>query len=144
MKKALAVLFLPIFILIAIPGTSTAQTPVKLTGKWRVKGNSTVVTMSGMITNKAAYTSGSLRVEIWATKKRYRGRGMPGYRLVQLDYPPLPASGAYGVRETVAYTHPARGYYFINVVLSEIQEAGDNPAYWAIVDYRAGTKKVRF
>jgi len=121
-----------------IPGTGAAQTPVRIRGSWNTHIRTGYIELyMSRIKNTAYYGSGSLRLDIYAAKRRYRGKSMSAYQLASMEIPPLEGRSSY-VRinqQLSLLTMPPAGRYYVILVLREIQEMGDEPAQWAIVDW---------
>ena len=87
-----------------------------------ISGNLVTVTLDGIKNDSFTRTSGTLRVELWASViAPGRGQGFSGYKLAQsslLDRMP-PRTYYSNLVETVAFNYPPDGTYWLVLVLTE-------------------------
>lgn len=87
-----------------------------------ISGNLVSVTLDGITNDSFTRTSGTLRVELWASvTSPGRGQGFSGYKLAQSSLlNPLPPRTFYSnLAETVSFSYPPDGTYWLVLVLTE-------------------------
>ncbi len=92
------------------------------TGSYNYSGSTVTLTASRIDNNSYTRTSGTLRLELWATAtKPGRGEGFTGYQLaVTSTLSPLPPRTYYSsVSKTTSMTRPPDGTYWMVLVLAE-------------------------
>ncbi len=90
-------------------------------------GNSVTLTVARIANNSSTRTTGTLRLELWATSSSpARGAGFTGYRLaVGSTFSPLsPREYYYDVTRTATFTPPPDGTYYMVLVLAEYSSTG--------------------
>lgn len=64
--------------------------------------------------------SAPLHLQLWATKQRYRGHSIPGFKIADLPIGRLKGGYYFSeINRTVRYHRPPRGRYFFTLVLTE-------------------------
>lgn len=120
--------------------------PVLATGVGSLVGNvayqeqgSNLEILVDQIVNNSSMTSGTLRVEVWATLAPYDGTAQSGFRLgyYQLPDPLGPGQSVSNIDQIVPYTAPPAGVYYIDVLLTEF----DGTQY-DITDFRTSDTTV--
>ena len=123
----------------------TFSTPIRVAGgsyqgdmaisgwtEWQVYNNGTVQLYAEKLKNICALgTSGTLRLDLWATSTKYSGGSIYGYMFASKTLDPLPAQYSFNnVNLTLPYAKPPDGFYYITLTLSEY-----NNGQFKIVDY---------
>jgi len=115
--------------------TSTASGLIYLTSPsgWSIRGSKITIRAARVGNSRTSGTSGTLRLNIWATKKKYRGGTLRGRIIGDYKMSPLPARSYYpSVNAKVKYRRPSpRRRYYTVIALSEYTSAG-----WILRDYR--------
>jgi hypothetical protein len=100
-------------------------------GSWEISGSSIVIGAAKVANGRSGGSSGSLRLQIWATTSPYSGGGISGYVIGTLNLDPLPGGYSYNnLSRAVNYTAPPSGTYYTTLTLAEY----DSGSY-GIVDY---------
>jgi hypothetical protein len=113
-------------------GGTSGVSDVELDGiiGWRVSGK-TITIEAGAVVNSGGGTSGTLRLQTWATASPYSGGTINGYILGTYRMNPLRAGYQYtNVRGNAKYYSPPSGVYYTTVTLEEYTSSG-----FVIVDY---------
>ena len=103
-------------------------------------GSSTVnISVQHINNNSSTRTTGTLRLELWATSNRpSRGGNLSGYRLaVGSNLSPLAPNFQYtNISQNPAWSGPPNGTYYITVVLAEYNSLGgcSQPDFFCIED----------
>lgn len=98
---------------------------------WRVSGNKVTLQVEKVSNVCNLGNSGSLHLDLWATASPYSGGPISGYRLGTVQLNPLKGGYAYNnVNQTVAYSEPPDGRYYMTLTLSEYHNGS-----YVIVDY---------
>ena len=99
---------------------------------WQTLSASTAVIRVDRITNNSTSgTSGTIRLELWATSSAYSGGNISGYKLAQHTLSPLNAGSSWvNVSSgTIAYSAPPTGTWHVTLVVSEYTAAGSNDGF---------------
>lgn len=99
---------------------------VEMTGasSWATSGNQVEIKVA-KVSNKASGRSGSLRLRLWAVKKRYSGGRISGYIIGTRSLKPLSAGYAYtNISGKVPYKRPPSGRYYTALTLEEYTSSG--------------------
>jgi hypothetical protein len=98
---------------------------------WRITGSTLNLTVAQVNNICDLGASGSLRLDLWATVTPYSGGSIVGYRLGSVPLNPLVGGYVYNnINETVAYSQPPIGSYYVTLTLSEYHNGS-----YVIVDY---------
>lgn len=103
------------------------------TGSWKISGSSIIIGADKVSNNRSGGSSGSLRLQVWATSYPYSGGSMSGYVIGTYSLGTL--SGGYyysNLSGTVSFKAPPAGTYYTTLTLEEY----DGGSY-SIVDYIA-------
>lgn len=106
---------------------------IELDGTFGYSINSTKLTfdLGKIANNRNGGTSGSLRVELWATSSPYTGGTINGYILGTKDLGILKGGYYFRAKSTsVTYKSPPSGTYYVTLTLEEYSSSG-----FVIVDY---------
>lgn len=89
--------------------------------KYCLEGNGTVrIQCSKVSNNRRRGNSGSLRLELWATKKKYTGGTINGSRIAFHQLDSLDAGQYYyDINRLLEYSQPTSGWYYITLCLCE-------------------------
>lgn len=109
--------------------------------QWTIHNNGTVQMQVEKLENTCDLgTTGSLRLDVWATASPYTGGSVTGYRFGTMPLNPLPARYAYNhINQTVAYQPPPDGYYYVTMTISEYKGG-----QFKILDYVTGPTLRKF
>lgn len=102
--------------------------------KWEFANDGASIAMSAdaIINPSKENATGTIQVQLWATSAPYTGGNINGKIIATTKLDGLKAGQFYrNFRKTVDYTGPAKGTYFVTLVLTEFR----NNAY-SIVDWR--------
>ncbi len=100
-------------------------------GSWRISGTSIDISADKISNNRTGGTSGSLRLQIWATLSPYSGGLLTGYSIGTRTLTTLQGGSYYSnVSGYVSYQAPPVGTYYTVMTLEEYGSGGYN-----IVDY---------
>ena len=133
MKQAL---LLASFILFSF--SIKAQT---LSGSWGYEVDGNWVTVSGDKISNLNYNSrtGTLKIALYATSRRYSGGTINGYKIYEMQLDPLDAGYEYNDISNTGYcSRPPCGGYYLTILLLEYNYK------YEIVDYLSMDKYVRF
>ncbi len=98
---------------------------------WQVVGNSVSLNVEKVGNTCNLGSSGSLRMDLWATTSPYGGGTINGYVFGSTSLSPLTAGYSYNnISQTVAYMRPPDGLYYITLTLSEYHNGS-----YVMVDY---------
>lgn len=94
---------------------------------FQVTGNQVYVTVDKINNSSSTYTSGSLRLELWATTTPYAGSGISGQKTASIRTVNIsglsdslgPTRYFYGIGVTMPFTAPPSGYVYYTLILSE-------------------------
>ncbi|MEA2029879.1 MAG: hypothetical protein U9N49_13030 [Campylobacterota bacterium] len=93
------------------------------------------------IRNTRNARTGTLKMQLWATRYKYRGGYLDGYVLGEVEIGELHANRYYrNMSRTTYMRKPPRGSYFLTLVLAEFQHNGR----YQTIDYVSYRKKERF
>jgi hypothetical protein len=83
-------------------------------------------------------TSGSLRLDLWATASPYSGGTIPGYRFASLPLNPLTGGYSYNnISQTVPFVSPPVGVYYVTLTLEEYNNSTGSYVTDSYVNYAA-------
>ena len=128
MKKT-GILIIIVFFLV-----NTKVQAQELTGTWRYSTSSSKATVTGgKIENKnSSGKTGTLKLKLYASKRKYSGGSLNGYCLLSKRYEQLSANKYYyNIRINDSFSKPPSGRYYITLCLMEYKNGG-----YRIVDYR--------
>lgn len=100
-------------------------------GSWRISGSTITLGMDRVSNGRSGGSSGTLRMQVWATDFPYSGGQISGYILGTYSLGTL--TGGYSftdVSGTVSYTAPPSGTYYTTLTLEEYGSGS-----YSIVDY---------
>ena len=128
-------LSLKLFLLVALAFTFTVHAQeLDLSGNsgWAKSGSRLRISTAQIHNGRESGTSGSLRLQIWATEEPYDGvNDLVGFVIGTANLRPLVAGEDYfNVAKRVGYHRPPPGYYFTTITLEERYSDGS----WLIVD----------
>jgi hypothetical protein len=118
------------------PAKPAAQTPAPQqplafegTAHFRASGGSASLTIQKIVNNSTAYTSGSLRIDLWATSSRYTGGDISGYRTASIRTSEVtgladqlrPNAAFSNISANLAYSDPPSGYGYFTLILAEFK-----------------------
>lgn len=126
---------LKLFLLVALTCVVTARAQnLDLSGNtgWAKSGSRLRIHAAQIHNGRESGTSGSLRLQIWATEEPYDGvSDLVGFVIGTANLRPLAAGGDYfNVSKRVGYHRPPPGYYFTTITLEERYSDGS----WLIID----------
>jgi len=104
-------------------------------------GNQITLSADRVKSYKGRGKTGTLKMMLWASKRKYRGGNINGYVVGQSKLGQLIGNNYYSnLRRTVSFRTPPRGrYYYMTLTLSEYQNGR-----YRIVDYVSYKRKERF
>ena len=118
---------------------------LSITGNYsfQVTGNQVTIAVDYIDNNCSTYTSGSLRLELWATSTPYAGGGISGYRTASIRTASIsglsdalgPNSYFSGINVTIPYNAPPSGYDNYTLILSEYSSNCTSSDGFCIADY---------
>jgi hypothetical protein len=98
---------------------------------WATSGSYITLKAQRVQNYNTTYTTGALRLRVWATRSRYTGGTITGYVLGTYNMSPLRAGYYYSnISGRVALTRPPRGTYYTTMTVEE-----STPTGWFIRDY---------
>jgi hypothetical protein len=99
---------------------------------WQQNGNRVTLQVDRVSNNSSSATSGSLRLQLWATASPYAGGTISGYILGSYQFSQVLAPNQYysSVTQTVTFTAPPDGTYYTTMTLEEYTASG-----WVIQDH---------
>ena len=106
---------------------------IDLTGSvgWSISRTKIDITATTVSNNRTGGTSGTLRLEIWATSSPYSGGTINGYVMGTRALGTLEAGFSFNdISGFVSFTSPPAGIYYTTIALEEYTDAG-----YVIVDY---------
>jgi hypothetical protein len=113
--------------------TPPSDTGVDISGtvSWATSGSSINISATKVMNLSYTSSTGSLRLQIWATRSRYTGGTISGYVLGRRNLNPLQPRYYYSnISGSVSYTRPPRGTYYTTITVEEYTSSG-----WVIRDY---------
>ncbi len=104
-------------------------------------GNASVTFGCGGINNPSKENAtGTVMVRLWALNAPYQGGGIRGFQLGSVKKDALKTGYSYtDVKNTAKYAKPPAGSYYVNLVLSELDEGE-----YRIVSHLAGSTRIVF
>jgi hypothetical protein len=109
--------------------TTATNSPLTFVGtsRYSASGGSVVVTIQKLSNNSSTYTSGSLRIDLWASASPYGGGDISGYRTASIrtrDVSGLsdqlrPNASFSNISLNLKFTPPPPGYGSYTLVLAE-------------------------
>lgn len=104
---------------------------------YTIAGGSVRLQVDRIANRRSGGTSGSLRVELWATSTPYGGGGLSGYKIGQTSFNPLSAGFSYvDIDRTVTQlVTPPNGTWYLVMTLTEFTGSASNDGY-TIANYR--------
>ena len=107
---------------------------------WKTKGSRVKIKVAKVANLRNSGKSGSLRLRLWAVKKRYKGGRIKGYVMGTRNMNPLKAGYQYtDLGGKVALKRPPSGRYYTTLTLEEYTSSG-----WAIRDFISFSGKTKF
>lgn len=108
--------------------------------RWKTKGKRVRIEVAKVTNLRSSGKSGSLRLRLWAVKKRYKGGSIQGYVMGTRKLNPLKGGYQYtDINGAVPLTRPPRGRYFTALTLEEYTSSG-----WVVRDFLSFSGKTRF
>jgi len=135
LKKALALLLVQALFIFAY------ASDIRFSGKTSYdRYGGTIRLTADRIDNYSGYTSGSLKIMLWATTRKYKGGKINGYVVGESPLDRLYANRYfYGISKNVRFYTPPRGSYFMTMTVSEYKNGR-----YEIVSYVNYPRKERF
>src|SRR5262249_18498666 len=124
------------------PFSGTALSSPKLSGDQYQIAGSQLTLKANSILNAGTGPSGSLRLELWATSVQYPS---DGYSLGHYDFPYTsaysfnPGASVSNLNQTIKFTAPPDGTYFVTSVLEEYDGTS-----WPYRDYSSVSAQTKF
>lgn len=101
------------------------------TGSWSISGSVITIGATKVANTSGGGSSGTLRLQVWATSSPYSGGSISGYTLGTYSLGVLDAGYSYNdISGGVSYTAPPPGTYYTTLTLEEYDDGG-----YSIVDY---------
>ncbi|MBN2825711.1 MAG: hypothetical protein JXQ76_10320 [Campylobacterales bacterium] len=102
---------------------------------------SNITLSADYIRNTRNARTGTLKMQLWATRSKYRGGYINGYIVGETTLDPLYANRYYrNVSRTVYFRQPPAGYYYMTLVLAEYRHNGQ----YQTMDYVNYRRQERF
>ncbi len=107
---------------------------------WRSDYRSRIVDLTvGRVAHTRPGRTGSLRLELWATREAYAGGQIKGYRIASIEKAALEKGFEYkSMKERGRFTPPPNGKYFLTLVLEEYDNG------YKIVSYLSQAERATF
>lgn len=103
---------------------------------YQISNGNARVTATRIQNNRANGTSGSLRLELWATASAYNGGSFSGYKIAQSSFNPLQAGFNYSpIDFTQTASIPPNGTWYITLMLTEFSSSTTTNNGYGVVDY---------
>lgn len=111
---------------------------------FRTSGDSLNITIEKLVNSSSSYTSGSLRLDLWATRSPYGGSStLEGYRTGSLRTTQIsglsdtlkPGGSFSNINLSTTYTAPPSGYSSYTLVLAEYNSSCSSSDRYCIADY---------
>ncbi len=103
---------------------------------YQVSNGNVRVTATRIQNNRSNGTSGSLRLELWATAVPYNGGSFSGYKIAQASFNPLQAGFNYSpIDFTQTASIPPNGTWYITLMLTEFSSSISQNNGFGVVDY---------
>jgi len=107
---------------------------------WNTSGSLINIKATKILNGRSGGTSGTLRLQVWATRSPYSGGTISGYIMGTRTLGTLPAGYSYNnIEGNVAFTAPPAGTYHTTLTLAEYQNGS-----FVIVDYVTFTSTATF
>ena len=94
----------------------------------------------GRVTYNGSSNSGTVKIVVWATTTPYqpgtKGWALGEYRLGVMQ----PRHYNYNIRQTVPYTRPPVGHYYVSILVQEYNSSGG----WRTQAFTKGTRSMEF
>jgi len=101
---------------------------------WQIFGSKIDISEDEIYNNSSSITSGTLRLQVWATSSPYTGGTIDGYVLATKVLGQLDPGYSYdNIDDSVPYHAPPGGYYYVTITVEEYTGSG-----WVIDAYNPG------
>ena len=142
-NKNFAVILVLMVFLFSLSSVCEAQTRLSITGRTRytLKGDQVTIYAQKLTNRSPAGThSGSIRLQLWATRTQYTGGSLNGYKIAEIDLGVLNGGNVFReINRTVYTNNPPPGSYFMSIVLAEYNRG----KYWT-ADWKNYPKRQIF
>ena len=132
LRKIFAIIILLVFV--ACVSNAFAQTRLSIAGstRYKLRGNQVTIYAQKIANNSPVGThSGTIKLQLWATRRQYTGGTLNGYKLAEIKVGVLNGGNVFReINRTVYYKRPPAGSYYMTLVLAEHDHGRYYTADW--------------